>query len=65
MTELDHLRNKLNDTQKAIEKEAHKDMLKDNAENLFAIYKSYLDAGFDKEQAWYLFGTLFTNQLNE
>lgn len=63
LTEVEYLKGQLEDTKKAIVKEKNKEQLKTLAEYLHDVYKSFLDAGFSEEQAWYLTGTTYEKQL--
>ena len=63
LTEVEYLKGQLEDTKKAIKKEQNKEMMKELADHLHDMYKSFLDAGFTEEQAWYLTGTTYEKQL--
>ena len=65
MTELELLKSKLMDTQKAIIKEQKKTSWAKTAEEFHDIYKAFIDAGFSDEQAWYLTGTVFNKALEK
>jgi hypothetical protein len=63
MTEVEFLKGKLADTQKAIEREEHKEQFKEVATFFHDMFQSFLDAGFNEEQAWFLTGTAFQTKL--
>lgn len=63
MTEVEFLKGKLADTQKAIAREERKEQFKEVATFVHDMHQSFLDAGFNEEQAWWLTGTVFQSQL--
>ena len=63
MTEVEFLKGKLADTQKAIAREEHKEQFKEVATFVHDMHQSFLDAGFNEEQAWWLTGTVFQSQF--
>ena len=63
MSELEYLKGQLADTENAICREEKKQAFKSSAETLHDLYSAYLDAGFDKEQAWQLMCALLAKSL--
>lgn len=63
MTELEYLKGKLADTEAEIEREEDKVDMKNLAEYVHDLYQSFLDVGFNEEQAWWLMGTSFQNSF--
>ena len=63
LTEVEYLKGQLEDIKKAINREQDKEALKKVAEYVHDMYKAFMDAGFNEEQAWYLTGTTYEKQL--
>ena len=65
MTEVEYLKGQLEDIKKAIRREQNKADLKNLAEHVHDMYKAFVDAGFNEDQAWQLAGAAFQSQLNK
>lgn len=63
MTEVEFPKGKLADTKKAIAREENKERFKEVATFVHDMHQSFLDAGFNEEQAWWLTGTVFQSKL--
>lgn len=63
MTELEYLKGQLADTENAICREEKKQDMTNLTQATHDLYQAFLDAGFDKEQAWWFIQTTFTESI--
>ena len=63
MSELEYLKGQLADTENAICREEKKQGMANIAQATHDLYQAFLDAGFDKEQAWWFVGTAFAEAI--